>query len=390
MRSESSRRPCGSACALTGRERREVAVTLGSLGLSQHAQGDFAEGGASYESALRIYRENGIPLDHAATQTQVNLGSYACGRIVPRTPRSSFELPWRCADPSSGRITRRWPQPFRRWRSPSASRGTWTRRRFTSRRPLAIMERLYGTGSVRVIGPLITLGSISAARGEVDRAEATFRRALAVAQETLGDNSPDVARIFNDLSAILRDKGELVEAESMAGRAVSTYRTALGADHLFSAFAHHTLGTVLSAVGRRPEAEGAFQEALRIFGVNDLEEAPQSARTLTQLGSLKLEAGQPEAAEDHLRRALMIWEDQASPDSVQLASTRAYLGRSLQTQERLEESETLLLSAWESLRAMDMVPQPMTARITHWLVELYERSGRPGEAARIKGAEHST
>ena len=255
---------------------------------------------------------------------------------------------------------------------------------------LAIMERLYGTGSVRVIGPLITLGSISAARGEVDRAEATFRRALAVAQETLGDNSPDAARIFNDLSAVLRDKGELVEAESMAGRAVSTYRTALGADHLFSAFAHHTLGTVLSAVGRRPEAEGAFQEALRIFGVNDLEVAPQSARTLTQLGSLKLEAGQPEAAEDHLRRALMIWEDQASPDSVQLATTRAYLGRSLQTQERLEESETLLLSAWESLRAMDMVPQPMTARITHWLVELYERSGRPGEAARIKGAEHSS
>ena len=371
-----------------GRGSREVAVTLGSLGLAQHAQGDFEGAGVSYERALRVYQDNGIPLDHAATQTQVNLGYLRVRQNRPEAAQDLLRSALAIRRALFGEDHASVASALSALAEPERMQGQLDSATVHVEAALAIMERLYGTESVRVVGPLITLGSILAARGELGRAEATHRRGLAVAAETLGRESPDVARILNDLSGVLRDTGELVEAVSLGREAVSTYRRVLGADHLFSAFANHTLGTALAAAGYYQEAESTFLEALRVFGVNDLGEEPQSARSLTQLGSVQLGAGRPEVAEEQIRRALSIWERQESPDSVQVASTRGYLGKSLLDQGRLEESEPVLLSAFESLRATSTAPQQVIRRIAGWLVELYERLDRPVEAARFRGSEY--
>ena len=102
------------------------------------------------------------------------------------------------------------------------------------------------------------------------------------------------------------------------------------------------------------------------------------------LGRLLLEQGRAAEAEPVLREALAIWKDyppaQRQPD---LAITQGLLGGCLIAMGNLADAETFLEPSLGVLRRTFGEQHRYTEEVRQWLIDLYEKTGRHGETARL-------
>jgi serine/threonine protein kinase/tetratricopeptide (TPR) repeat protein len=220
-------------------------------------------------------------------------------------------------------------------------------------------------------------------RGDVAGSEVRLREALAIQREAYGEDHPEVAFTMQQVAVLLDEQGRYPEAEQAYREALAIQRKVLGQEHPDIVSTLTNLADTLSHAGRLDDAEDVYLEALpmsrKLFGP----ETTDTAHLLVGLGDLERRRGRLGEGEAAAREALAIRETQLGPEHPDAAEARALLGRVLLDGKRYAEAETALLRAAELL---DKQPTLESRRreVRDALGQLYERWGRPAEAARYR------
>ncbi|WP_434417897.1 tetratricopeptide repeat protein [Nannocystis pusilla] len=250
-------------------------------------------------------------------------------------------------------------------------RGEFAAARELHERALALLDRPERPDPQALIGTLSNLGNTLTELGLHADAEATHRRAVALAEEFFGPDHPQAAMLTGNLAAALTDTGRDDEAAELHARALAIKERALGPDHLSVAASlrhiarirlrqnalgeaqailrralairertlgptHpeladllHDLGEVARRERRFPAAQALFRRALAIAEPRG-DGHPQVLPLLLGLGRTALDAGDPGAAREPLRRALAAEPKDHAPARPEVAARlRLHLAEAL-------------------------------------------------------------
>ena len=255
------------------------------------------------------------------------------------------------------------------------------------RKALDMRKTLFGDVHPMVAQSLGNLGLVLFELGDATNAEVLLREALATKTKLGIIEHPDVADLLQNLTTVLQARGDLSGAEEMCRKALAIREKLLRQPHQDLADSLHDLGMLLHARGALPEAGASLREALAMRKELVGSEHPDVARDLRDLAVVLLEQGKPAEAEALARECLAILEKKL-PDDWQTFDARSALGGSLLAQKRYAEAEPLLLSGYEGLKQRrEKIPaehKPRLKQAVERLVQLYEGTGRPEQAAEWK------
>jgi tetratricopeptide (TPR) repeat protein len=256
------------------------------------------------------------------------------------------------------------------------------------REALAIQER---TGDSRSSAwALHLLAKVLAPEGRSAEAEAAIHKAVAIEKQFNDDN----LRIWNlrTLGLVLAHEGKLAEAEAVYREDLQFMKSTFDKTHVFSAVLTD-LGDTLYQQGRFAEAETMYRQALaarRSGSGNEM----RTAESLNNLATALHAEGQLDEAEPLAREGLAICEKKV-PDNWNWRTfdARRLLGGILVGQKKYAEAEPLLRSGYEGIKQqLDKIPLycnphlkgALQKQALEGLVQLYEATGRPDQAAEWK------
>ena len=190
------------------------------------------------------------------------------------------------------------------------------------------------------------VGQIYLDRGDLPRADQNFRQALEI--------NPKVAPARNALGVLANLRGDLVTAEREVRAALDIKSDVR--------LAHYNLALIAEARNDLTTAEAEYRRELELH--------PDAYKAAFNLGRLYERVGNRPAQVAALAQAVAI-DPNGSEAAVFLA--KAYLDGG----EKLEEAVRL------ARKALDLAPRSELAPLAHYvLADLYNRLGRPGDAAR--------
>jgi tetratricopeptide (TPR) repeat protein len=234
---------------------------------------------------------------------------------------------------------------------------------------------------------LSNLGNVLYDQRKFAEAEAMYREALAMRKKLLGSENPQVADSLNNLGNVLYDQGKFVEAEATHRQALAMRKQLLRSEHPKIANSLYSLACALQGEGKFAEAEATFREALAMREKMPGSENPDVAATLVDLVRTLLSEEKFAAAESLARQMLALYEKQA-PDGWETFYGRSLLGGSLIGQKKYNDAEPLLLSGYRGMKEREeRIPAGCKGTFKdalQSLVQFYNATGRPEEAARWK------
>jgi len=192
---------------------------------------------------------------------------------------------------------------------------------------LALRKRIYGERHRMVAYTLANLGSVRYRRGDPQGAVKLWRESLAMREEVLAPDHLDIAQNLVNLGVALRAVGNDTEAESLYRRALEIHLRQLPEKHKDVAQNMILLGAVLRDTGRLSEARDLFERAISIQREVLSPDHPDVGMSLNNLGDLLLEEGNPEQARDRFDEALGILRRAFPGDHRNVAYTLSNLAR---------------------------------------------------------------
>jgi serine/threonine-protein kinase len=248
----------------------------------------------------------------------------------------------------------------------------------------AMADSIYPVGHPQRAGMAALHARALDQAGHAPAAEQRYREALAAARGAYGERSLAAAQMLNDLGLLLNRRGDARGAEASLCEAASIFAERRGPADPWTAVVQASLAEVLVPQGRLVEADSIFRGAIptleRTLGPGDT----RLAIPLRNHGVVLMMMGRGADAEPLLRRSLAI-ERAANRGPVQLAMSQASLGICLVERGLLTEAEPLLLAAHEVFTSTRS-GGPVGLYTMNALARLYDRLGRPGDAARFRPA----
>jgi eukaryotic-like serine/threonine-protein kinase len=318
-----------------------IATVLDDLALARQNQGDFDGAESLYHEALSIRREIDAPREDIAAVYN-NLGGL--------------------------------------W----FTRGEFSRAEGYFQLSLAIERELHGEFHPAVALALNNLGLSRQGQGDLDEAERLHRRALEIREQTLGADHPDVATSLNNVASVLYMKHQPAAAGELFRRALDLVRGRLGPDHPTVLQLESNLGAVLFASNDDAAAEAAWTDVLARMRRVLPEGHPKLAEPLQLLGALRLSRGDAEGALTFLRECSAIRKAAFPAGHPAVAEADSLVGAALAARGDLPEAETLLLRSYDALRAAPNADAQSVDDARRRIVDLYERWGKPDDAARYR------
>lgn len=211
-----------------GRDSRETAVLVNSLGVVYKHLGQFRDAGRCYRRVLSILmeRDDTGPADLAALYHNLGGLEHARRRFARGEPfaRRSVALRRQAVGP-------RHPDFAADLVALAALLDQ--QRKFDEaerlyRRALTIFRRAYGPAHFEITVALNNLAALHQARGDDARALRTYSRALALQEQLLGPDRPDVAITCNNLATLYTATGKTALARPLYRRALAALERALG------------------------------------------------------------------------------------------------------------------------------------------------------------------
>ncbi|WP_218163368.1 tetratricopeptide repeat-containing protein kinase family protein, partial [Nannocystis exedens] len=187
-------------------------------------------------------------------------------------------------------------------------RGEFAAARELHERALALLDRPERPDPQALIGTLSNLGNTLAELGLHAEAEAGHRRAVALAEEFFGPDHPQTAMLTGNLAAALTDTGRDDEAAALHARALAIKERALGPDHLSVAASLRPIARIRLRQGALGEAQAILRRALAIRERTLGPTHPELADLLHDLGEVARRERRFPAAQALFRRALAIAE----------------------------------------------------------------------------------
>jgi len=248
---------------------------------------------------------------------------------------------------------------------------------------------------IRVLGPnhqltLIARGNLASTYLEVGRtaeAVAINQEVLAAMEKELGPDNPETIVTLGNLAVAYDSAGRSLEAIELHERALAGFRKVLSPNHQRTLQCLANLASALDAAGRHARSEPIWRERLDRALKMDGPDHPFTAGLMAQLGVNLLRQEKWAYAEPLLRQCLSVRE-KVQPDAWNTFNARAMLGGSLLELGRYAESEPLLLSGHEGLKAREAaIPgfaRTYIGEAAGRIVRLYEAWGRPDKAREWK------
>ena len=190
---------------------------------------------------------------------------------------------------------------------------------------------------------------------------------------------------MQSLGVILDEQGRHPEAEKVYREALLIQRKVLGQEHPDIVTTLTNLGQTLSHAKRDAEAVAVLREALSMSREVYGERGIDTAHVLAGLAEVEWRKGDLGAAEGHAALALSIREEAFGLDHPDTAEARVLHGRLLVEERRFAEAETALRRGHEALEKQ-AGPEARRREAREALVRLYERWGKPKEAARYRSS----
>lgn len=221
---------------------------------------------------------------------------------------------------------------------------------------------------------------------DVPTARAAFEAALAVVREHFPPDDALVHDIGGRYAELLRDAYDFAAAEALLDDSVAGLERSHGRLHPSTARLVSTLAGLAWARGRLADAVARGEQALEAYELAYGPSAPVTTEARLALGIFMLEAGQLDAADRHLTRALADFTAVYGPDNPSTAMTRSNWGALLRVRGRLDEAHRAHLQAARSLDG-----EPSTGalqgivRYELGLDELWRRRPRAALAAFTEG-----
>jgi tetratricopeptide (TPR) repeat protein len=253
------------------------------------------------------------------------------------------------------------------------------------REALALRRKTLGAEDPNVAIALGNLAMVLQEEAKLAEAETLAREGLVMNKKLLGNEHPDVARLLDNLATVLTTEGKLAEAETFAREGLAMRKKLLGTEHPDVATSLNNLATVLEEQTKPGEAETLYREALamrrKLLGA----EHPYVAESLADLTRTLLLEGKLIEAEALARECLALREKRL-PEGWETFDARSLLGATLLGQKKYAEAEPLLLSGYNGMKEREeRIPAGEKRRLKEalrHLVELYEATGKPEEAAK--------
>jgi serine/threonine protein kinase/tetratricopeptide (TPR) repeat protein len=288
---------------------------------------------------------------------------------------------------------------------------------------LDIQRRRLGQENPRVAETLLTLGEVRYASGDWPGAERTLRESLGMYRKVVGSDDLWLANALNDLALVLERLSKREECEALYRESLAIRRKRLGNDHPYVAQTLNNIALLYSSQGKAPQAEPLLQEALvsnrkafgdihpavgtnlsnlalvyrdmgnllkaeeycrkvveldtQIFGENN----PSVAGDIQMLGGVLKRQKKLKEAESAFRKALQIKLKHFPSDHWQVATTKNLLGDCLMDEEDYTAAEPLLIESAGIIMKQFGGSHERTQAATTRVVTLYERWGKPTQAA---------
>ncbi len=303
-----------------------------------------------------------------------------------------------------------------------ARRGKFDEAETLQKQALGGRQRVLGPDHPESIQSLNNISFLLMMQGRFAEAEPVQRDVLERFRRVMGDDYPDTLIAISNMGALLRELGKLAEAEVYARDAVERSRRLMGADHPSTISALDNLSSLLRREGKLEEAEPVAREALerarRVLG----DEHPQ---TLIYLGNYitvlrmrgKLDEAEPLAiaglqnhrrvlGSDHARTLVMmdhlriVFEQQDKLDEALPLAEELYrrcetsplppqrkalfasaYGVLLVKMGKYQDAEQPLRQSYEQLQAANLSADPKTGGVIKALIEVFNQTSRPEEAA---------
>jgi tetratricopeptide (TPR) repeat protein len=209
--------------------------------------------------------------------------------------------------------------------------------------------------------------------------EGTFRRM----ESALGPDHPDTLASRNNLALSYLNAGRLSAAIGLFERALGLYESKLGADHPDTLMSRVNLAGAYKSLGRSAEAEGLYREVLDRRRKAVQPDSPLLAEDLSALGAHLLSQSRWSEAKTFLHECLAI-RAKATPDDWSRYDAMSLLGGALTGQGRYAEAESLVVAAYEGMKAREasiaMPERACLREAAERVVHLYESWGRPDQA----------
>jgi serine/threonine protein kinase len=253
-------------------------------------------------------------------------------------------------------------------------------------RAVAIHERNRGPDHPLVAAPLMNLADAYRYEKNYAAARPLMERGIAITEKSFGSTHTDLATAINSLANLLNDTGAYEEARPLYERAIQVYQQALGHDHPNVAYPIRNLGNLHRAMGAYREALTLYERSLdvrvRAFG----RVHPTVAQSLESVGATKLLLNDARGAEPVLREALEVARKVLPPGHMTIGDASSGLGWCLVEARRFAEAEPLLLEAHRILIDKRGESHAYTKTTRERLTTMYDRWGKPEQAAQYRAA----
>jgi tetratricopeptide (TPR) repeat protein len=189
---------------------------------------------------------------------------------------------------------------------------------------------------------------------------------------------------MGNLALVYRDQGKHAQAEELFNQVLESRRRTLGEEHPDTLGSRYQVAELYFMQGKYTQAEELCKKTLgtmrRVLGDGNR----NTLMSWHLLGGIQIGQHKYAEAESTLRDALAA-DEKAGQERYYRYSTQSRLGASLTGQGKYDAAEPVVLSGYEGMiRLRDSIAADdlfLLQSAGDWVVELYERWGKPQKAA---------
>ena len=368
--------------AMPDADERDVAESLHSLAVVQHARGDYETADSLFAASLQRLRATPASPDLPLARVLVDHGELL--RDVERLDEArralneGLEIQRAALGPENLDVA----NTLYRLGTVHHIGANLNEAEPLYAEALRVQRRILGNRHPTVAATLVAISGLLLEKVDVAAAEPLAREAYDIRRETFGEHHPESMTALYQLAMILRERGRSEEAVQAFQRVVAFDRDVLGEDHEYVGLATTELGITLYRMGRYPEAEQAFREAVEMLRQSVPDNSFRIGNALLALGHVQIELDRPERCAPLVREGLELQEQALGAENWRVGVARSTLGGCFMAEGRFAEAEPYLLDGYQLLVRTG---GPTRAALER-LVAFYERTNRPSEATKYRAA----
>lgn len=245
-------------------------------------------------------------------------------------------------------------------------------------------RQVYGDRHLLIPAALQALAVLHDHQGDRSGAKQRFREAIIALRGLGAPARANLAVALYDLANVLKLEDSLSAADSLVSESIGLTTGLYGPNNFALANFRTNLADIRRRQGRREEAEAELRSAVAILRTNLTPGHVDLAPALSLLGLVQCERGAGRNGEVPLREALEIRRRALPPGHWLTHNLESALAVCLTVQGRFAAAESLGQSGFQGLRDRLGAEHPRTAEAASRLVTLYERWGRPDQAAKYR------